>query len=559
MTPPEPLFSIVTTVYAPPVDDLRAMIDSVLAQTHRDWELILVDDASPDPLVLETLRRAASEDARIRVIERETEGHIVAASNVGIAAARGSFIVLVDHDDLLAAQALEKMKNAVEDNADVDYLYSDEDKVHETGRFYDVFRKPPWSPERFRGQMYTGHVSVLRTSLVREVGGFHEGFDGAQDYDLVLRVTERARTVVHVPNVLYHSRAVAGSSPAEPDAGPDAGPDADADAWLAGQKAVQAHLDRTDVTARVNLGPRPGTYQLERSLDPQVRVSVVIPTRGGEGVVWGERRCFVVEAVRSLLQRGGHDNVEVVVVYDTETPSEVLEQLGEAAGASLVLVPYDKPFNFSEKCNLGVLASQGEVVMLLNDDVEIASKGFVAQMVAPLFEDAVGLTGARLLYPDGTLQHAGLAFYRTHLLHMFYHWLDDAPGPFNGLVVNRECSGLTGACVAVKRSTYDEVGGLTESLPINYNDVDFSFKIGRAGYSRVWIANAKAYHFESQTRVAVVHDWESKIIRRRWATPEFDLYMPMFGRTLGEVRKPSKSARRRRRRSDTPRSAGKTP
>ncbi len=160
----------------------------------------------------------------------------------------------------------------------------------------------------------------------------------------------------------------------------------------------------------------------------------------------------------------------------------------------------------------------------------------------------MGLTGARLLYADGTLQHAGLAFYRAHFSHMFYHWLDDVPGPFNDLAINRECSGLTGACVALKRSTYDEVGGLTESLPINYNDVDFSFKIGYAGYSRVWIANARAYHFESQTRVAVVHDWEHKVIHRRWFTPEFDLYMPAHGRTSGDVRKPRKAGKSSRRR-----------
>ncbi len=287
-----PLFSIVTPVYAPPVHVLRAMIDSVLAQIHKDWELILVDDASPDPLVLETLRRAASEDARIRVLERDTNGHIVAASNDGIAKARGSFIALLDHDDLLAPQALEEIKDAIEANPEVDYLYTDEDKVDDAGNFYGVFRKPPWSPERLRGQMYTSHFSVLRSSLVREVGGFHEGFDGSQDHDLVLRVTERARTVVHVPSVLYHWRAVAGSAAADPDAKPYA--------WLAGQKAVQAHLDRTEVTARVHLGRLPGTYQLERSLDPCVRVSVVIPTRGGEGLVWGERRCFVVEAARPM-------------------------------------------------------------------------------------------------------------------------------------------------------------------------------------------------------------------------------------------------------------------
>ena len=371
-----PLFSVVTPVYNPSVQHLRATIASVRQQTCGDWEWILVDDASPDEQVREVLREAATEDARIRLIERETNGHIVAASNDGIAAARGEFIVLLDHDDLIVPRALAAMKRAIEDEPAADYLYSDENKVDEKGGYYAPFRKPPWSPERLRGQMYTSHLSVLRTSLVRQVGGFHQGFDGSQDHDLVLRVTERARRVVHVPKVLYHWRAVAGSAAADPDAKPYA--------WIAGQKAVQAHMDRIGQAATVHLGPVPGTYRLERELDPDVRVSVVIPTRGGDGLVWGERRSFVVEAVRSLLRNAGHDNLEIVVVHDTDTPYYVLDELREVGGARLTLVHYGKAFNFSEKCNLGVVKSYGDVVLLLNDDIEIASENFIPNLVAPL-------------------------------------------------------------------------------------------------------------------------------------------------------------------------------
>ncbi len=324
-----PFFSIVTPVYNPPVDVLRLTIESVRAQTFEDWELILVDDASPDDAVRDVLRSAAAEDDRVKVVERPTNGHIVVASNDGIATARGEFLALLDHDDVLVECALEEMRTAIERAPDVDYLYSDEDKVDEDGRFYDEFRKPPWSPERLRGQMYTSHLSVLRTSLVREVGGFREGYDGSQDHDLVLRVTERAARIVHVPKVLYHWRAVEGSAAQDPEAKPYA--------WLAGQRAVQDHVDRLGIPAVVELGPVPGTYHLTRSIDPSLRLSVVIPTRGGEGLVWGERRVFVVEAVRSVLERGGHDNVEIVVVYDTDTPDAVLEDLRDLAGDKLKL------------------------------------------------------------------------------------------------------------------------------------------------------------------------------------------------------------------------------
>lgn len=519
-----PLFSIVTPVYNPAVKHLEATIRSVLRQTCEDWELILVDDASDDPDVRRVLRRAAAGDSRIRVVERQTNGHIVAASNDGIDAATGTFIALLDHDDLIAVRALARMRNAIASEPEVDYLYSDENKIDERGRYYAAFRKPPWSPERLRGQMYTSHLSVLRTSVVREVGGFREGFDGSQDHDLVLRVTERARHVVHVPHVLYHWRASPQSAASDPNAKPYA--------WLAGQRAVQAHMDRLEQPASVELGPAPGTYRIERALDPDVRVSVVIPTRGTEGLIWGQRRPFVVEAVVTLLEYGGHDNLEVVVVYDTETPRVVLDELRHVAGEKLNLVHYDKKFNYSEKCNVGVMKSYGDVVFLLNDDVEIASPNFVPNLVAPLFEDGVGLTGARLLYPDNKIQHAGLVLYGRHLSHMYYREPDDRRGPFNALAVNRECSGLTGACLALTRSTYEEVGGLTEILPMNYNDVDLSFKIAREGLRRVWVNNAKAYHFESQTRVAIVDPWEYPIIERRWQTPVQDVYAPDFGRVV---------------------------
>ncbi len=518
MSPRAPRFSVVTPVYAPPLDALDEMIASVRDQTFDDWELVLVDDASPDEAVRETLRRHAAEDPRVRVVERETNGHIVRASNDGIAVAQGEFVVLVDHDDLLVRDALLRVSEVIDQHEDVDYVYSDEDKLAPDGSFYDAFRKPDWSPERLRGQMYTSHLSVLRTDVVRAVGGFHEGFDGSQDHDLVLRVTERARRVVHVPEVLYHWRVVPGSAAGEVDAKPYA--------WVAGRAAVQAHMDRLGLPCTVEFGRVTGTYRPVRELDPEILVSIVIPTRGGEGLVWGERRVFVVEAVRSMLERGGHQNVEIVVVHDDVTPAHVLDELRELAGGRLLLVPYAKPFNYSEKCNLGVVASHGSVVVLLNDDVEIASDDFLVQLVAPLAEPDVGMTGARLLFADSTIQHAGLCFYKEQYVHAFRQVDDADPGPFAALVVNREATGLTAASVALRREVFDEVGGLTEQLPGNFNDVDLSRKVAWSGRRLVWISEARAFHFESQSRVPVVQEWEHSFVRRRWSEAELDAYLP---------------------------------
>jgi O-antigen biosynthesis protein len=513
-----PFFSIVTPVYNPPVDVLRETIDSVRSQTFQDWELILVDDVSPDDRVREVLRKAAAEDSRIVVVEREVNGHIVKASNDGIERVRGEFIALLDHDDLLEPHALEVMADAIDEHPEADYLYSDEDKLDDQGTFYDEFRKPDWSPERLRGQMYTSHLSVLRTSVVRAVGGFHEGFDGSQDHDLVLRVTEQAREVVHIPEVLYHWRVVPGSAAGDAGAKPYA--------WIAGRKAVQAHLDRLGIEGDVQFGRGTGTYRIDRRLDDDVLVSVVIPTRGGEGLVWGERRCFVVDAVRSVVERGGHANVEFVIVHDTSTPLTALAELRALGIRRMTFVEYAKPFNFSEKCNVGVTASYGSVVLLLNDDIEILSEGFVAQLVAPLFEDGVGATGARLIFPDNTIQHAGLVFYEDQYAHAFHGVAADDYGPFTALSVNREVSALTGACLAVLRATYDRVGGISESLPVNYNDVDFSFKILREGARLVWLSEPTAYHFESQTREPVVYSWEHETMKKRWSGPDFDQYLP---------------------------------
>ena len=451
-------------------------------------------------------------------MQRASNGGIVAASNDAVAEATGEFLVFVDHDDLLTADALESVAAAIWANPAADYLYSDEDKVGTGRRVFDAFRKPDWSPERLRGQMYTSHLSVARTKLVRRVGGFRPGFDGSQDHDLVLRVTEQARSVVHIPEVLYHWRAVTGSAASDLNAKPYA--------WEAGRRAVEDHLRRVGIAGSAHLGKRSGLYRIQRAADPDLLVSVIIPTRGGAGLVWGQRRCYVVEAVRSLIAKAGHDRIEIVVVYDPPTPPAVLDELLDIAGDRLVLVPFHEPFNFSAKCNEGFLASSGEIIVLLNDDIEIISEGYVEQLIAPLSEPDVGMTGARLLFSDGTIQHAGHAYRLGHFSHAFFGAWDDDEGPFGALLVNREASGLTAASVAIRRGVYEEIGGLCEELPGNFNDVDLSMKIRNAGYRLLWLADVRAYHFESRTREPIVHAFEQELVLGRWSTPQRDIYLP---------------------------------
>src|SRR3954451_3478909 len=307
-----PLFSVLTPVFDTPADVLAAMLRSVRQQRFEDWELCLVDDCSTEAHVSAMLERAAAEDDRVRIMRREANGGIVDASNDALAMARGEFIALLDHDDELHPAALERVAAAIEDAPEADYVYTDEDKIDRAGRPSGPFFKPNWSPERMRTQMYTCHLSVMRRRLVEEVGGFDREFEGSQDWDLVLKVTERARRVVHVPEVLYHWRTLETST---------AGAGAGAKPWAfeAGTRAVQAHCKRIGLPAGVERDlDAPGVYHLRPRLQREPPVSIVIPTAGGRREVRFEQVVLVEHCLRSIVEVSTYENYEVVVVGDGE-------------------------------------------------------------------------------------------------------------------------------------------------------------------------------------------------------------------------------------------------
>jgi GT2 family glycosyltransferase len=506
-----PLFSIITAVYNPPLDAFADTVSSVLAQRRDDWEWVLVDDCSPDEAVRERLAEVAASHPRIRVLLRPENGGIVAASSDALAAATGTFVVLLDHDDVLDPRALRAMAKQIAKHPEADYFYSDQDRMTVEGKIHAPFFKPDWSPERLRHHMYTTHMSVLRRALVEEVGGFRAGYDGSQDHDLVLRVTERAREIVHVPKVLYHWREVPGSAAGDADAKPWA--------WDAGVRAVQSHVDRVGIPATVEKGRAPGTYVVRREPDLTTPVSIVIPTIGSSGLVRGEQRIMVVETIRSVLASSSHRDLEFVIVYDTPTPQRVLEALRglELGSARMKLVEFTEPFNYSEKNNIGALHATGDVLLFLNDDMEALSEGGVEQLIAPLREPGVGATGAKLLFESSRIQHAGLVFGSGTVTHSYYRASHPSSlGAYGELWVNREVTALTGACIAVTRAVFETVGGFTESLPVNYNDVDFSHKVRRAGLRLLWLHDVVLFHFESISRSITVHPWEKKLLTDRW-------------------------------------------
>lgn len=536
-----PLFSIVVPVYKPEPHLLAQTIESVRKQKFTDWELLLVDDCSDNPEVTKVLQKKSQLDSRIRFQTRSKNGGIVAASQDALNMAGGKWIVLLDHDDLLTKDALQAVSEAILTHPKAGYIYSNEDKTDESGiKHWDTFQKPKWSPERLRHQMYLGHLSVLRADLVKQVGGFRPGYDGSQDHDLALRVTELCEEVVHIPKVLYHWRAVKGSTADNPNEKDYAS--------VSGLKAVNDHLQRVGRPHdKAVMSSLPHTYDTIRYLNPDIRVSVIIPTRGTAATIWGERRVMVTEAVRSLLQHTDHENLEIVVVYDSDTPAEVVADLDRIAGDKFVGVRYDKPFNFSEKCNDGFVHSTGQYVLFMNDDMQVNSDRYIEQMCSLLNEEDLGATGAYLVYEDESIQHVGLIFIRDDLRHPYRELSSQTNGYFSELRVNHEVSGVTGACMAMRRDVYEEVGGFSEDLPNNFNDVDLCYKIRSTGRRIVWLSDVRLYHFESKSRVNNVQSWEIGRIFGIWGMPKQDPYMPyvaMHGATVDNRSLPRRIASR---------------
>lgn len=506
-----PRFSIVTPVYETPPGVLKKMLRSVLRQSWEDWELCLVDDGSKEPQVRQILDKAAAADPRIRVEYRTENAGIVAASNDALAMAQGEFIALLDHDDALHPDALAHVAAAIDGNPEADYVYTDEDKVDLIGRHSAPFFKPDWSPERMRTQMYTCHFSVMRRELVEEVGGFDPEFEGSQDWDLVLKVTERARAILHVPRILYHWRmldtsAAGGGEAAKPYA------------FEAGKRAVQSHCDRIGLEAEVQRDPEDsGVLHLEPRITEQPLVSIVIPTGGQAREVRFKEVILVVHCVRSIIESTSYENYEIVVVVGEQTPPPVIQELRDIAGERLRLVRFSGPFDFSAKINQGAVRAEGKYLLLLNDDMEITTPNWIERMVMYAEQDGVGAIGGRLLWGDGRLQHVGVGFDDGLPGHMYRGFGGSYRGYANAVRIARNCMAVTGACLMTPRELFAELGGLTKTLPHNFNDVDYCLKVHSSGHRIIYDPDLVLLHFESSSRDPEVKLWEEERLKDRWA------------------------------------------
>lgn len=498
-------FSIITPVYNPPIWALKKCIESVLTQTYTDWEWRITDDCSTNPEVLKILQKLAKKDSRVHLQIRHSNGGIVEASNDCINSAQGEFVVLLDNDDVLSRDALSILNDEISIHPDVDYLYSDEAKLNSNHEVYETFRKPGFSPERLRGQNYCCHLSCIRTSLITEIGGFRKEFEGSQDYDLILRVTELARLVVHIPKVLYYWRNVEGSTSSGSEAKPYT-----IDSAL---RAVESHCQRIGIEANFST-LKYGYIEVKRKLQHFPKVSIIIPTRGDRKSIWGIETCLAANAIRSIFETSTYPNFDIVLVHDRVSQLDP-ELIPHTEDSRVKVVWYDKPFDFSDKCNVGVVESDGEIIVLLNDDTEIESPDWIETLVGFLNDSSVAMVGPLLRLEDGRVQSAG---HSNNPAPQNYGSGEssDSGGMYGDRLISREVSGVTGACLAVSRARYFDLGGMSRVFPHSFNDVDFAFKALEYGYRIIWTPQARLWHFESLSRDPSVKQSEIENLESRW-------------------------------------------
>ncbi len=493
-----PLVSIITPVHDTPRRWLREAIASVEAQIYENWELLLVDDASTDQDTLDFLAKAEQRDPRMRVFRLPRNSGISASSNVALENARGDWIGLLDHDDLLEPDALFRTVQLLQEHPDADLIYSDEDKLTEEGLAAPLF-KPDWSPDFFLSYNYLCHFTTIRRSLVQELGGFRPEYDYAQDYDLFLRVILRTDRIHHIPRILYHWRRTAGSTATNIRSKPDA--------LEAARRGLTDHLARRNEPGHVAIDWRTHGFRIRRHLLRARKVAIIIPTR--------DRIDLLARCVESVIAKTAYENYEIIVL---DNDSETEEARAYFEKFPHRLLRYSGPFNYSAMNNFAVEQTDAPWILFLNNDTEAIESDWLTAMAEHVQRPEVGAVGARLVRRDETIQHAGVVLgVRGMVKHAFYGFPAEDPGVCRQLQVTRNYSAVTAACLLTRREVFHEVGGFDEEhLPVIFNDVDLCLKMRQAGYLIVYTPFAKLYHDESATRRASIEPAEAKVLLERW-------------------------------------------
>ena len=503
----QPLISIVMPVYNTVESELTDSIQSVIDQSYPYWELCIADDHSSKPEVKRILEKFAGLMSTIKVSYRTEQGGISAASNTALAMATGEYVCFLDHDDTLAPHALAYVCEALDRHPNADFLYSDEDKIDARGSRVEPFFKPKWSPDLLRSENYISHLSVLRSDLLDSVGGFRSAFDGSQDYDLVLRATEKASEIVHIARVLYHWRAgVASTATALENK---------IYTVNTAEQALAEHCARTANSARVEGGLVTGRWRMRYPIAEDARVSIIIASGGKVDVLRAN--------LQSIFGKTTYSSYEVVVI-DNSKHGEIEKLVTGFNSGSSTLRYIDwrnKRFNYSEINNVAARTCNSPVLLFLNDDTSVIEPGWLEAMVELVARPDVGAVGAKLLYPDGRIQHAGVVMGIYDNCGHAFKGLDGGRSHyFDFSDVIRNVSAITGACLMAKADVFWEAGGFDEqTFAVAFNDIDLSLKIGSLGYLILYTPHAVLHHHEAFSKTSkdlVPHPEEVEAMRRKW-------------------------------------------
>lgn len=484
------LVSILLPIYRTPKRFLIKTIKSVVRQSYQKWELIIIDDASKLRLITCLIRRFQKKDTRIKVKYRDINGGISEATNDALAIASGEYIVLIDHDDLIARDALKEIVSVIEKSPNIDFIYTDEDKINEYGYHHSPYLKPDWSPDLILNRMYTCHLGCYRTSILRAIGGFRKEYDGSQDHDMVLRFTEKTQRIAHIQKILYNWRSIPGSTAKSSIEKKYA----DRASFLAVQSAL---FRRKEYGTAFSINEYPGYYRVQYPVKAENIITIIIPSKNNIEIL---DKCLV-----SICDKTSIKNYEIVIIDNGSDQKEVstyYRKWMKKKSGKIRIDNQNIPFNFSKLCNKGAEIAQGDLLLFLNNDTEVITPKWLEHMAGFACRESIGAVGAMLLYPDNTIQHAGIVLGVKGIANHHHQGypVDSAGNNIGQLLSQTNYSAVTGACLMVKKTDFIAVGGFEEELAIAYNDVDLCLKLIKHGKYNVFLPEAKLYHHESLSR-----------------------------------------------------------
>lgn len=484
-----PLISVAVPAYRTPEKFLAQMIDSLLAQTYGNWELCIANGSPEDSAMKKVLEEYTKKDSRIRVSELTENKGIAGNTNAALEMAQGEFVGLLDHDDLLAPNALYEIVRALDEDRNLDAVYTDEDKVTtELDEHFQPHLKPDFNLDLLRSNNYICHFFVVRRSIVQKVGGFCQEFDGAQDHDFIFRCIETAEKVGHIPEILYHWRTHKASTADNPAS--------KMYAFDAGKRAIEAHLKRTGTEGIVSHTPDLGFFRVKYLVQGQPLVSVIIPNK--------DEKETLKACIDSIREKTEYPNYEIIIVENNSTTDEIFQYYKELSQDPRIrLLRWKKEFNYSAINNYGVRHANGEYLLFLNNDVTVITPGWIKELLGVCQRPEVGAAGVKLIYPDNTIQHAGCVIGLGGIAgHMFVDMPANRTGYLHKASILQDMSAVTAACMMMKRTAFEEAGGFTEKLSVAFNDVDLCLKVRKNHKLIVYDPYVQLYHMESKTRGA---------------------------------------------------------